>query len=323
MDPRGLRRLVLHWGDDPFGFEFVALSFANPERNHYRYRLTGFDREWIDAGTRRFARYTNVPPGEYRFQVTGSNQDGVWNGKGTTLPVTILPPFWMTIWFRVIVAAIVVAVLWALYHVRVSRLVEMERLRLRIASDLHDDLSSELSGISVTAELIRRETTLDEDARSRLALLRDKAVEMAGVMRDTAWSIHPEHDTIGATVRRMRATAATLLAEIDLEFDVGDLPADRSFGMTARRNLFLVFKELVHNIARHADASRVTIRLDRVGDALNLVVEDDGKGFDPAAVGDGDGLRNIRRRVEQMNGWFEIRSTSGRGTRAAVSVRLD
>lgn len=320
LESRGLERLTLLPGDDSFGFGFVALSFSNPERSRYRYRLDGFDREWVDSGSMRFARYTNVPHGDYVFRVIASNQDGVWNEEGASLSVTILPPFWMTWWFRVVVALALVSLLWLGHRARVNRLVELERLRLRIANDLHDDLSSDLSGIAVSAELLRTKTELDAEDRKQLRTVRDKAVEMAGAMRDTAWGINPEHDTLGAIVRRMRASTESILGDTEHRFEAVGIAEDEAIEMEVRRCLLTIFKELVHNIASHANASDVEITLRGEGANLVLTVADDGDGFDPAGDHDGDGLRSMHRRANGLGGSLWIESHPGEGTRAELRV---
>src|SRR5690606_8262588 len=149
VNPFGLGHLRLSSRDYSLSFTFAALAYAHPPKNRYAYRLEGFDAGWVDAGTGRVARYTNLPAGDYVFRVRGSNNDGVWNEAGLALRLTVLPPFWETAWFRLLVAAAVAGLLGAAYRYRVQRLLEVERLRLRIASDLHDDFSSDLTGIAL------------------------------------------------------------------------------------------------------------------------------------------------------------------------------
>jgi signal transduction histidine kinase len=319
--PQGIEELVLSHGDSPVTFEFASLTFTNVRRNRYRYRLEGFDEGWIETGSRRYARYTNVPAGRYVLRVIGSNQDGVWNETGVSLPVTVLPPFWETWWFRSLLLVMTGSLLYSGHRFRMAKAIEVERLRLRIASDLHDELSSELSGMSMMADLVRRGETLSPEGGERLDELRRKALEMADSMRDTAWGIHPEHDTAGAMIRRMRSTAEMLLSDIPFTFDVQGIDADAPLPMSERRNLHLIFKELLHNVVRHASASAVHILFERVPpDGLCLTVADDGRGFDPRATGDGDGLRNIRRRARRIGATFELTRAEDGGTRARVRL---
>lgn len=319
IEPFGRESIELRHEDDPFGFVFAALSFTNPQKNLYRYTLEGFDRGWIDAGTRRQARYTNVPPGEYVFRVRASNADGTWNLEGASIRVKVLPPFWATWWFRLAVAAAAAVLLYALDRHRVARLIEMERLRLRIASDLHDDVTSELSGISMMAEVMRRRSPA---AAEQLGQLRDRATALASLMRDLAWGIHPEHDTAGSMVRRMHSTGAMLLGDTPLSIHTDGLDDGTPLPMLPRRTLFLIFKEALHNAARHAGAGQVNVSLRSTGGALEMTIADDGAGFDPESAHAGDGLRNMRRRLREIGGEMDIRSGAGKGTEIAVRVPL-
>jgi signal transduction histidine kinase len=320
--PAGLDGLTLTHRQTAVTFEFAALNFTDPDKNRYAYRLEGFDARWVQAGTQRVARYTSLPPGRYTFRVRGANNDGVWNTRGAALAVTVLPPFWQTWPFRALLAAAALALLTAAYRARVRRLLELERLRLRIAGDLHDDLSSDLSGIALVADLLRRREGMPEADRLQLAEVRDTALRKVDALRDIVWTINPEHDTLEATVRRMRQVAATLLAGLEVTFEVDVPDAGQAVAMTFRRDVLLIFKEALHNVARHAGAAHVAIRLRQRDGRLDLSVEDDGRGFDPQAAADGHGLRNMRVRAERAGATLDVRSRPGGGTRIGVGLRV-
>jgi two-component sensor histidine kinase/streptogramin lyase len=320
--PYGLERLTLPWHDDSFALSFAALSFGAAEKSRYAYRLEGLDRDWVEAGGHRQARYTNVPPGRYTFRVKGASPDGVWNHEGATVAITLTPPFWQRLWFRGLMFGMLVGMAYAGHRYRVAKLLEMERLRLRIASDLHDDLSSDLSAIAMVTDMMQRRSELAEPERSRLAELRDKALEMAGSLRDVVWYVQPEHDTLEAIVRRMRTTAASLLGDTSCSFEI-DLPGERGgVHMATRRNLFLIYKELIHNVARHAGATSVSVSLKAEDGRLLLRVRDDGKGFDATASHAGEGLRSVRRRAQQIGAALEIVSRPGQGTEVRLTMDL-
>ena len=309
-------RLILEPRDEWFALEFSALAYADPAKNRYAYRLEGLENDWIEIGTRRVARYTSVPPGDYVFRLKASNHDGIWSEASVALPIVVLPPFWRTPWFALLVVAFVAAALYGLYRLRVTRLLAVERLRLSIAGDLHDDLSTDLSSIALSADLVLRREGLDEESRLRLAAVRDRALRMVEAVRDTVWSVNPQHDTWEALVHRMRTTANALLGESLARFDVST-PASTDLGMAERRTLFLLFKEVLHNVARHAHASRVEIALRPLGaEAIELEVRDDGVGFDPASAvaSGGAGLDNLRRRAAELGGDLRIESAPGSGT---------
>jgi signal transduction histidine kinase len=301
-------------------FEFAALNFTQGHKNRYAYTLEGFDRAWIPAGTRRSARYTNLPPGRYVFRVRGSNNDGIWNDRGAALPVTVLPPYWQTWWFRAALAGAVVAALAAAYKLRVRRIRGLERLRLQIASDLHDALGSELSGIALASGLIGRQDHLTDRDRRRLADVGSAATRVMFALRDIVWCINPEQDTLESLEARMRSVARTLLGGVTHEFISSGITAT-PIDIDERRHLFLIYKELLHNVVRHARARRVAVRLDATDKTLALRVSDDGVGFDAEAAS-GNGLANIRRRAAAIGAALEIEGRPGAGTDVLLTLRM-
>ena len=322
VNPHGLESLRLSWRDSSFAFGFAALSFGHAEKNRYAYRLEGLDPAWVEAGGRRYARYTNVAPGSYVFRVRGTNPDGVWNEEGVRLAIEVTPPFWQRAWFRALAAAWAAAMLYAVYRLRVRRLLALERLRLRIAGDLHDDLASELAGIAMATDLVARRAKLEAAERAELVGLRDKALGLVEAVRDTVWAVNPEHDSAEALVRRMRRVAAELLADVPHTLEVRLHTGSAALDMATRRGLFLIFKELVHNAARHARATRVEIELAQQGRDVSLRVADDGLGFDPGTASGGEGLDSLRRRARGLGATLDIDSRKGQGTKVTVRLRL-
>lgn len=314
--------LVVGPNDHSLTLQFAALSFTDPAKNRYRYRLEGFDGAWNDAGSRNTATYTSLPAGDYIFRFVGSNNDSVWNEAGHAVPVTVVPPWWATWWFRVLVAAIAIATLALAYRWRVTHLLEMERLRRRIADDLHDDLSSDLSGIALTMDILEQREALDDHDRQRIAQVRSTALGMIDGVRDLVWYLDTGHDTIGALWQRMHTAADSLLPgrRVTLRKEVGDDAT--AIDMTLRRQVFLIFKELLHNIAKHSDAGRVWVDLRESRGRLLLSVRDDGIGFDASGTNRGRGLGNLQRRAGRLGGRIDIESAVGRGSRITLVIPL-
>ncbi len=311
--------LVLGPGDDGFVVRFAALGFFRPERNRYRCRLVGFDRDWVDAGDRGEARYARLPPGSYRFEAIAANLDGVWSVEPATLAVRARPPFHRTLVFRLGVAALAVALLAVGYRSRVARLVALERLRVTVASDLHDELSSNLAGIAVAAELAAARSAAGE--RARLAEIRATALAMVDAVRDTVWAIDPEHDSVEALERRLRHAARALLGELPVVVEI-KVAAGLGLGMETRRHLYLAAKEMLHNVSRHAAATRVSLRFVADAREFRLEVEDDGRGFDPRRAATGAGLASLERRARKLGARLTVDSAVGRGTRIVLAGAL-
>jgi ligand-binding sensor domain-containing protein/signal transduction histidine kinase len=301
-------------------FEFAALNFTQSQKNQFAYKLEGFDREWIQSGTRRTARYTNLPPGRYVLRVGATNNDGLRSPYEVALPVTVFPAFWQTWWFRSLAAGTVAAALFGLHRLRIRRLVEMERMRLWIASDLHDELGSELSGIALATRLIGSHDQLTDRDRQRLADVATSAARATAGLRDIVWHISPEQDTLLSLEQRMRAAARTMLETVHHEFhSSGIRPAP--LDLQCRRHVFLIYKELLTNIVRHARATKVEIGLHVTGRVLRLEISDNGVGL-PGGVTDGTGLRNVRRRAAELDANLEIDGQPGAGTRVRLTTTM-
>ena len=322
VEPFGLERLILAPSDHSVSFEFAALSFTSPEKSRFAYRLEDLDAAWVDAGTRSHGRYTHLPPGEYQLRVKAANHDGAWNDQGVTLPLTVQPAYWQTWWFRGLVLFLGATLLLLIHRMRTSRLVELERVRLGIAADLHDELGSDLSGIALVAGMIADHEGLQTRDRRRLHDIQSTAWRVMLGLRDIVWYIDPEHDRLGAMVSRMRVIAETLLEGIAVEFVADNEWPDRAVAMSIRRNVLLVYKEALHNIRRHAGSCRVRIEVAIVGSALRLVVADDGSGFDSTRAADGSGLRNMRRRAQQLGARLGVVTRPGEGTRIELNTPL-
>ena len=321
-NPRGLQRLNLSYRDYSLEFEVAALSYTNPSQNRYAYRLDGFDPDWVEAGTRRFVRYTDLPPGSYVLRIRGANNDGVWNESGIALPIVISPPFWQTTLFRAAVVLVLLGLAWLLYRARVARLLKIERLRLRIAGDLHDDLSSNLVGIALAGERLQEAEGVGPVERQQLSRITTTARGMVQDLRDIVWLVDPARDQAEDLVLRMQELASAFLIGIDWELRVDAPRLTGRVELLFRRQLYLIFKELLHNIVRHAGASSASVELLEDGDDLVLRVSDDGKGFDSEAETAGFGLRSIRRRAAELGGEVQLSVEPGRGTSIGVRVPI-
>lgn len=308
-----------------FSLTFAALDYVNPLQNRFAYRMAGVDERWIEAGTRNYARYTHLDPGNYVFQVRGSNSENVWNEAGASVAITILPPIWQTWWFRLLGAGILAAAMYAGYKYRVDRLLEVERLRLRIADDLHDDVGSNLSSIAMVSRAVQRAPELSAATKRRLAEIYDTAVATSEGMRDIVWFIKPKNDTVDELLLRMKDTASSLLAGTKYEFRARDGGGSVRIPIDFKRNFFLGYKEILTNIVRHAAATAVWIQVAKREGLLEMTVRDNGRGFDLSEAETarrGNGLSSLRSRALKLHGECEIGSLPGTGTTVTFSGRL-
>jgi ligand-binding sensor domain-containing protein len=304
-------------GDGRLHVRYTALSLVAPKKVHFAYRLDGLEDSWTDAGTARQAGYTNLPPGRYTFRVRACNNDGVWNEEGASFAFRLQPRFHQTGWFYGLCALGVVLTGWQGHRFRLRRALEMERVRTRIAADLHDDVGSGLSQISILSGVASAQLR-DGDAPAGQALgqIASTAEELVDSMGDIVWAMDPGHDRLGDLVHRMRRFATEVFGarDIELGWKAEGIDEARPIGPDFRRHAYLLFKECVSNAARHSGCRRVEVEIQAGTDLFLLRVRDDGKGFDAASAREGHGLKTMSQRARDLGGRAEIVSTPGQGT---------
>ncbi len=333
-------------GQHRYEFQFTALSFDAPEKVRFRYRLEGVETEWVDVQSPRKAYYSHLPPGDYRFRVLACNSDGVWNEQGATLAFSVEPAFWQTWWFRisgvVLTALAGGGIVWLDARRRMRRKVErlqrqqaVERERIRIARDIHDDLGANLTRITMLSESARSGLDDSRQVAGHLDQIHNTARELTRAMSEVVWAVNPRHDTLGSVGAYLEEFGQNLLRTAGLRCKM-DMPAQfpaRVMTAEVRHNLFLAFKEALNNAIKHAGASEVRISLAVKPAAFTLTVEDNGKGFAPETLsawtphvqprqGTGNGLANMRQRLAEIGGRCEIESAPGKGTKVTFTVLL-
>jgi len=317
---------------------YTALSLVAPDRNSFRYKLEGYDRDWQNVGSRRQAFYTNLVPGNYRFRVVASNNSGVWNEQGAAVDFSIAPAYWQTTWFRTGCAAIVLLLVWALYQLRLRQIARVFNVRLeervaertRIARDLHDTLLQNFQGL-----LLRFQTVL--------ALCETRPADAKEVLRSsidqTAQAITEGREAVqglrASTVERNDlARAITTLAEeiaaeasnhASVELRVGVEGTPRTLHPIVRDEIYRIGSEALRNAFRHAEAKQIEVELRYDERQLRLRIRDDGKGIDPAfLIGEGRaghfGLHGIRERAKLIRGKLTVWTAPGSGTEIELSV---
>jgi signal transduction histidine kinase len=320
-------------------FDYTALSLSAPQRVRFRHRLTGLDKEWVEAGNRREVIYSHLPPGNYRFEVIACNNHGIWNTAGAAIRVRVLPHFWQTWWFAPacwlgglgLFGGAVLTTLRRSHRRRVEILEResaLERERTRIAQDLHDDLGAGLTEVDSTSAVGADESVTAEEAREFFREIGTRSREMIGALDEIVWAVNPKNDTLSSLASYMCQFAEQFLkpTSIRVRFDVpAHLPA-LHLNSEQRYNLFLACKEALHNAARHSGAAEIRLRIAARNNILNVCVEDDGSGLTPDVEGrrrpDADGLDNMRERMERLGGQCRIDGESGRGTRVMFTLNL-
>jgi ligand-binding sensor domain-containing protein/signal transduction histidine kinase len=330
--------ITLSPGRGEVEFHYTALNLQAPESTRFKYMLEGVDSDWIDAGARRAAHYNNVYPGTYRFRVIACNKDGVWNQQGAELEIALRPHLWQTWWWRGSMALLVIggASGTARYVTRKRmqrRLVlaeqrhAIEKERGRIAQDIHDDLGSSLTRIMMLGE--RAEDGLDkrEEVGVHVHKIVASARHTVQALDEIVWAVNPENDTLEGLVEYISHYADELFENTSVSCRL-EMPVELPpFTLSAetRHDLFLVVKEALNNIVKHARATEVSIQAAVSGTALEILIEDNGCGFDTNLTANsrhGNGLGNIRKRIQSLGGTLVLTSAPGKGTKLQLKTIL-
>ncbi len=335
-------------GQQRLEIRYTGLSFTAPEKVRFKYKLEGLEDKWVDAGPKRLAQYSYLPPGNYTFRVSACNNDEVWNEHGVALAFTVLPQIWQTWWFRgasVLAGAVAVAgMAIGITRQRVRRKVELlerqralERERARIARDIHDDLGASLTRITLLSQSARGELQDLDPAAADVDNIYGTARELTRALDEIVWAVNPRHDTLDSLVAYLGRFAQNFLstAGIRCRLDAPVHLPPKAVTAEIRHNLFLAFKEALNNVVKHANASEVRISFEITPGEFVLVAVDNGRGFDwnqqkarisPPADGfrsdSGNGLLNMRKRLEEIGGACVWETSPGEGTRVKLSLRL-
>lgn len=317
---------------------YTANSLTDSSKAQFQYRLHGQHNEWIDAGRRRTALYTNLRPGEYRFQVVAANHNGVWNETGASLSFSIAPFFYQTIPFYSLIAMGVIALSVAIHRFILNQRMKLAHLqqqmaliqeRGRIAQDMHDEMGGTLTEISLLGELAGQQESSARGSKSPIERIKRRSRELVQSMDGIVWATNPKHDTLESLVAYFSQYALNFLSTAGLRCVLdtpmpGEVP-DWEPSSDLRHNLFLVFKESLTNIVKHAGATEITILCGLDGNTLFLLISDDGKGFSGSnsdRIRVGNGVANMIDRIRRIGGTLEIRPNRPSGTVVDVRIRI-
>jgi ligand-binding sensor domain-containing protein len=280
-----IEEINLPYNQNVFSFEFTGLEFTNAEKNQYAYKLEGIYEDWIYIGNERVASFTDIDPGKYIFRVKGSNNHGIWNETGASVVLNIIPPWWAAWWFRMLI---------------INKVREMERLRVQIASDLHDDIGSTLTKIAVHSEIIQTTTEKIKITNSSKKI-GTMSREIITTLSDVVWSIDSRNDTVGDLIDRMRDFLETVFpaGSIHIDFQTKGLHFDQKITQVLRQNIYLIFKEAVNNAAKHSGADEVKISMINGDGKFKMEIVDNGAGIkvDERHVGH-RGIENMELRAK-------------------------
>ena len=313
--------------------DFFGIDFSAGESLRYQYKLEGADADWSSPTLQRAVTYANIAPGSYRFLVRAVSPSGLISENPASFSFKILPPIWQRWWFVTLMLLALVGTFYLLYRYRLAQLLKVERVRTRIATDLHDDIGASLSRVAILSEVVKQQTASNGgQAAPLLTEIADSARGLVDSMSDIVWSIDPRRDDLQSVVRRIRQFASDVLEAkaIDWQLHVPPEVESLKLGPEERQHLFLIFKEGINNVARHGDGAKsVSLSIKLEGRQLIGQINDDGCGFTPREPDEarskgrgGNGLPNMRARAAQLGGRLEIASSPGAGTRLTLQMPI-
>jgi two-component sensor histidine kinase len=309
--------IILTHDQNFISFEFSALDYTNPKNNHYMFRLDGLDDGWnyVDA-KRRIANYINLPAGDYIFHVVGTNSDGLWNRSGTSILITITPPFWQTWWFITLTVILIGAIIYYISTIRIKQQLAIEKIKTRLAADLHDNVGASLTEISILSEVAVHKSNNDSDVKE-LRGISDIARQLVDTMSDIVFVVNPDRDSLYDLIIKLKDSYNEFLQSVGISFKVKNIDKtnDIKLPMEYKQNLLLIFKEGINNAIKHSKCDKIVFEANVRGDVIEMILSDNGIGFNELDVGTGNGLRNMETRADKINGKMKWRSSVENGTR--------
>jgi len=325
-------------GKERLEIRFTSFNLSAPLKGRFKYKLEGFDSAWTEKpGEVRFAEYPKLPPDNYQFHVRACNEDGKWSDSDAVLAVHVLPPFWRTWWF---ISASTICVLWmiagSVYFASTQRLHRqleglrqqeaLEKERARIARDLHDQLGANLTQVALLGEMAETDKDSPNDVEAHARQISQTARETTHALDEIVWTVNPSNDTLDGLINYVCKYAQEFLAMADLRYRL-EVPAqlpNTPISPELRHNVFLAAKESVNNVVKHARATSAWLRLHLEPHQFTLEIEDNGRGVAPADEKKGrSGLRNMRKRMEDIGGKFEMIPGVEGGTKIRLTAPLN
>ncbi|MCB0751978.1 MAG: hypothetical protein KDC52_10930, partial [Ignavibacteriae bacterium] len=305
----------LNYDQNYLKFIYTGINLSAPDKILYKYRLSGVDHKWVESKNNN-VQYTSLDDGNYTFEVQARNEWGYWSNP-TSLSFVINHAWWETWWFRLTIISVLGFMLWLAFQYRLSYLLKLERLRTKIASDLHDEVGSLLTQISVNADSLSY--TKDEDKRKeKSSFIRAKSSEVINMMSDVIWSIDSRNDNLESLVDRIHNFAQSFLEQKDialnLSSDIQNL--QKTLKIDFRQNIMLIAKEAINNSVKYSDCSKIDIIINYKNDNFELLISDNGKGFEMQNLKKGNGLKNMKMRAKSIGADIHFKNENG------FSIRL-
>lgn len=294
-------------------FEFSLTNFFKPVNNTFKYRINGLQSDWRMLNKTNVLSFTNLPPGDYNLEVMGSTNHGKWNNQGVTIPIIVRQIFYQRWWFLVASGILILLLFYFIRKYELSNIRKLENLRLQIGRDLHDELGSTLTGIAIRSELLKEKIGVKAkgEVLDEIAEQSRRAVDS---LSDIVWAIDSKNNNVQNLFKRMEAVLYLLLKPLNITYTFENLQESKEMYLKQnyRQHIYLIFKEAITNIAKHSNATHVTVTLTKEKNIIKLEIKDNGTIVpkDTANL-NGNGIKNMRMRAKKIKGDLQINTTNG------------
>ncbi len=314
-----LNNLTLKYYENDITFRFVGINYLDPQIVKYRYKLEGTDKNWI-INKNNEVRYSKLPPGEYNFKVAVSDAWGVWS-KPIDIFFMIQKPFWQTWWFTAFILLSIIFIVYAIMNYRLKNALRLEKLRGKISADLHDEIGSGLSEISILSELLKYNNTFDQKLIDGLNQIGDSTRRLIKSLSDIIWIVDPGKESLGDLINRIQNTYQEVFFQANINLKINNIEQlnDLKLHLEVRQNLYLIIKEAVNNSLKYSKCKNIIINIKKLKKHLVFEIIDDGIGLNEGDYEKGNGLYNMKKRAETIKAEFNIESNN-HGTKIVIKI---
>lgn len=323
-------KIVIQPEENNFTLSFASLEYRSNHKKMYRYRMLGLYDRWTSASQKNEANFSGLNPGTYTLEVIGSNTSGVWNPKAIQMIVVVLPYWYQTWWFKLLVVCLIGYLVYLFYRFRLKQQLKVLHMRNSIAADLHDEIGSSLSSITLYSE-VAAQLAQNKEASSMIDKIKMNAMQVQESMSDIVWAIQSRNESLSDLVNRIRECAVQLAeaASFELIMKTNKPIPTMSLDPEQRKNIYLFCKEALHNAAKYAGCSTLQVSIHVVKQVLHIEITDNGKGFlyskdqayNQKGKG-GNGLFTMQKRAKELQGIMTIRTALGEGTSIYLDVEF-
>ena len=312
----GLKRSVFSYNENYFKFEYTGIELIAPHNIRYKYRLAGLDDRWMITN-HNMVQYTNLKNNDYRFEVMAGNMWGYWS-KPVSFSFTIEAPYWKSWWFIFLIILVIAVPSVIIARQRFLRLLVLQKLRAKIAADLHDDIGAGLSEISILSAVIPAKAPPHavQYIKQDLEKIGQTSRSIIDKMSDIVWMVNPHKDAVSGLINHLTDSFADIFEAKGIQFNTENIEIlkQKKLKMEYRQQLFMIFKEAIHNAVKYSGADKITLSVAVKGKNIKIVLRDNGIGIKDNRNSSGNGINNMKRRAADINGRLNIKSQENEGT---------